>query len=100
MNGEEISLCRRFNEKWQKRRGSAVEEFNGNEEERLFNEVPCSLKEWNDKIAALCDEQVFKFITNPLYFTAQKSVIDTHQLLRISRCLNVDFFRYYSDALK
>ena len=30
----------------------------------------------------------------------QKSVIDTHQLLRISRCLNVDFFRYYSVALK
>lgn len=30
----------------------------------------------------------------------QKSVIDTHQLLRISRCLKVDFFRYYSDALK
>lgn len=30
----------------------------------------------------------------------QKSVIDTHQLLRISRCLNVDFFRFYSDSLK
>ena len=30
----------------------------------------------------------------------QKSVIDTHQLLRISRCLNVDFFCYYSNALK
>ena len=30
----------------------------------------------------------------------QKSVIDTHQLLRISRCLKVDFFRHYSDALK
>ena len=30
----------------------------------------------------------------------QKSVIDTHQLLRISQCLKVDFFRYYSDALK
>lgn len=30
----------------------------------------------------------------------QKSVIDTHQLLLISRCLNVDFFRCYSDFLK
>ena len=84
VNGEEISLCRRFNEKWQKRRGSAVEEFNGNEEERLFNEVPCSLKEWNDKIAALCDEQVFKFITNPLYFTAQKSDVQRAMLFRMA----------------
>lgn len=84
VNGEEISLCRRFNEKWQKRRGSAVEEFNGNEEERLFNEVPCSLKEWNDKITALCDEQVFKFITNPLYFTAQKSDVQRAMLFRMA----------------
>ena len=84
VNGEEISLCRRFNEKWQKRRGSAVEEFNGNEEERFFNEVPCSLKEWNDKIAALCDEQVFKFITNPLYFTAQKSDVQRAMLFRMA----------------
>lgn len=84
VNGEEISLCRRFNEKWQKKRGSAVEEFNGNEEERLFNEVPCSLKEWNDKIAALCDEQVFKFITNPLYFTAQKSDVQRAMLFRMA----------------
>ena len=84
VNGEEISLCRKFNEKWQKKRGSAVEEFNGNEEERLFNDVPCSLKEWNDKIAALCDEQIFKFITNPLYFTAQKSDVQRAMLFRMA----------------
>ena len=30
----------------------------------------------------------------------QKSVIDTHQLLLISRCLKVDFFRFYSNFLK
>lgn len=84
VNGEEISLCRKFNEKWQKKRGSAVEEFNGNEEERLYNDVPCSLKEWNDKIASLCDEQVFKFITNPLYFTAQKSDVQRAMLFRMA----------------
>ena len=30
----------------------------------------------------------------------QKNVIDTHQLLLIAHCLNTDFFRLYSDALK
>ncbi|MBO7202057.1 MAG: XRE family transcriptional regulator [Paludibacteraceae bacterium] len=30
----------------------------------------------------------------------QKTMIDTQQLMQISRCLNTDFFRYYSDLLK
>ena len=53
VDGEVVTLCRRFNEKWTKKRGSAVEEFVGHEEERLYNNVPCSVKEWNEKIAAI-----------------------------------------------
>ena len=30
----------------------------------------------------------------------QQTMIDTQQLMQISRCLNTDFFRYYSDLLK
>lgn len=37
VDGEVVTLCRRFNEKWTKKRGSAVEEFVGHEEERLYN---------------------------------------------------------------
>lgn len=70
--GEEIRLTRRYCEKWQKKRGEAEETFTGHEEERLYNDVPCSVKEWNEKIAAICPEQVFKFITNPSYFASQK----------------------------
>lgn len=72
VDGEIVALTRRYKEKWTKKKGSAVEEFTGHEEERLYNEVPCSLKEWNEKIAAICPEQVFKFITNPEYFTSQR----------------------------
>lgn len=79
VDGEVVTLCRRFTEKWQKKRGSAVEEFVGHEEERLYNDVPCSVKEWNEKIAAICPEQVFKFITNPRYFTAQS--VDTQRAM-------------------
>ena len=80
VNGEEIHLCRRYCEKWQKRRGSVVEEFTGHEEERLYNEVPMSVKDWTEKIAAICPEQVFKFVTNPLYFTAQKPDVQRSML--------------------
>jgi DNA repair exonuclease SbcCD ATPase subunit len=72
VDGEEITLRKSLNEKWQKKRGSSVEEFTGNEEQRFYNEVPLSLKEWNEKIANICDEDTFRTITNPLYFTSLK----------------------------
>lgn len=84
VDGEVVTLCRRFNEKWTKKRGSAVDEFIGHEEERLYNDVPCSVKEWNEKIAAICPEQVFKFITNPLYFTAQSVETQRSMLFRMA----------------
>ncbi len=84
VDGEVVTLCRRFNEKWTKKRGSAVEEFVGHEEERLYNNAPCSVKEWNEKIAAICPEQVFKFITNPLYFTSQSVDTQRSMLFRMA----------------
>ena len=84
VNGEEITLCRRLIEKWQKKRGSAVAEFTGNTEELLFNDVPCSVKEWSEKIDNICTEQVFKFISNPLYFSAQKTDVRRTMLFRMA----------------
>ena len=84
VNGEEVRLCRRFNEKWVKRRGQSEEEFTGHEEERLYNDVPMSLKEWNEKIASLCSEQVFKMITNPVYFVSQKTDVQRAMLFRMA----------------
>lgn len=84
VGGEVITLCRRLKDKWVKRRGTTEEQFMGNEEERLYNNVPLSLKEWNDKIAGICSEQVFKFITNPAYFSAQKTEAQRAMLFRMA----------------
>ena len=84
VDDEEISLCRRYSEKWQKKRGSAAEVFTGHEEERLYNDVPMSVKEWGEKITSICSEQVFKFITNPLYFSAQKTDAQRAMLFRMA----------------
>ena len=65
VNGETVTLCRRFKEKWVRKRGTATEEFTGHEEERLYNDVPMSVKDWTEKINAICTEETFKFITNP-----------------------------------
>jgi chromosome segregation ATPase len=72
VDGEEIELCRRYSEKWTKKRNSVEEIFSGHEEERLYNNVPLSVKDWDANIEAICEERVFKFITRPLFFNSQK----------------------------
>ena len=84
LNGQEINLCRRFTEKWVKPKGQAEKRFEGNEEERLYNDVPCNLKEWNEKIGAICSEESFKFITSPTYFTSQHPDTQRAMLFRMA----------------
>lgn len=84
VDGVSMKLCRRLKEKWVKRRGSAEEEFTGHEEERLINDVPYSVKDWSEKINEICSEQVFKFITNPLYFSSQSVTVQRSMLLRMA----------------
>ena len=84
VNGEEVELCRRYSEKWTKKRGSAYEEFTGHEEERFYNGVPCSVKEYASKVSAICDETVFKFITNPCFFTGQRTDTQRTMLFRMA----------------
>lgn len=84
VNGEEIEITRRYNEKWTKERNSATEKFTGHEEERLYNGVPCSVKEFNEKIDAICPENVFKFITSPLYFMSQKMQTQRDMIFRMA----------------
>lgn len=84
VNGEEIKLCRRFTEKWVKRAGQTERVFTGNEEERFYNDVPCSAREYDAKIAGICNENVFKFITNPAYFPSQSAEAQKEMLLKMA----------------
>lgn len=84
VNGEAVTLCRRFKEKWVRKRGSVKDEFTGHEEERLYNDVPMSVKDWTEKINAICSEETFKFITNPNYFPMQKADAQRAMLMRMA----------------
>lgn len=84
VDGKEITLCRRFTEKWQKKHGTTIERMVGHEEERLYNDVPMSVDNWAEKIEGICNEQVFKFITNPLYFSSQKAEVQRAMLFRMA----------------
>lgn len=71
VNGEQITLTRRFTEKWVKRAGKVDREFDGNKEERFFNDVPVSKADYEARIAEICREDIFKLITSPTFFTSQ-----------------------------
>lgn len=84
VNGEQITLKKCYVEKWTKKRGSAVETFSGHAVECYYNDVPCSVKEYEAKVSEICDEQVFKLITNPLFFTSQKKDFQRGMLINLA----------------
>lgn len=84
VDGEEISLKKCYVEKWTKKRGSAVETFSGHSVECYYNDVPCTVKEYEQKVSEICDEQVFKLITNPLFFTSQKKDFQRGMLIKLA----------------
>lgn len=72
VDGEEINLRKCYDEKWTKKRGTSVEEFTGNEVHPFINDVPYSVSEYQRKINEICNESIFKLITNPLYMPSLK----------------------------
>lgn len=84
VDGEQITLKKCYVEKWTKKRGSAEETFSGHTVECYCNDVPCSAKEYEAKVSEICDEQVFKLITSPLFFTSQKKDFQRSMLINLA----------------
>jgi DNA repair exonuclease SbcCD ATPase subunit len=80
-----LTLRKVYAEKWTKKRGSAEAEFSGHETKYFINEVPSSKKEYEQRIAMYVDENLFKTITNPLYFNEHLKWQDRRQIL-LSLC--------------
>lgn len=90
INGEDVRLTRRFTEKWVKRAGQTAPVFTGNEEERFYNDVPCSAREYDAKISDICNETVFKFITSPVCFTSQSAENQKQMLFKMAGSISDD----------
>ncbi len=72
VDGDIISVKRVFREKWVKTKGRLEAEFSGNETLYYWNEVPLTMKEFQNKVSEILDEQVFKLITSPAAFNNLK----------------------------
>lgn len=72
VNGKQVTLKKTQKQKWVKKRGSGVEELQGNENLYEIHEIPKSEKEFKEFIDSMIKEEVFKLITNPQAFVSKK----------------------------
>lgn len=71
VDGGEIELQKVYKEKWTKQRGQASKTFTGHETEYYINGIPKSKSEYTAYIAAIVDENLFKMLTDPFYFSVK-----------------------------
>jgi len=64
----ELTLKKVFKEKWTKPRGQIEHVFGGHTTDYYINEVPSKKKEYDDAIAEVVSEDVFKLLTSPSEF--------------------------------
>ncbi|HSW64482.1 MAG TPA: hypothetical protein VLH56_14420, partial [Dissulfurispiraceae bacterium] len=68
-DGNTITLEKVFKEKWTKKRGEAMAEFTGHTTDYYIDDVPVPQKDYQARIAQVVDEEVFRLLTSPRYFT-------------------------------
>lgn len=72
IDGQKVVLRRLLREKWTKKRGGIEQEFTGHETTYFWNDVPMLQKEYEQKIASIIQESIFKLIANTNYFNSLK----------------------------
>lgn len=69
IDGSDLKLQRIYKEKWSKPTGKAEQELKSHTTDYYLNDIPVKQKEYNEKINELLNEDIFKLVTSPLYFS-------------------------------
>lgn len=70
IDGTEKTLKRTLKEKWQKKRGEAEQELRGTTTTYEIDGIPVKLKEYQEAINNMIDENIFKMVANPMQFNS------------------------------
>lgn len=81
VNGKTVTLQKIYREKWTKKRGEAERELTGHETLYYIDDVPVKKSEYQEKISSMIDENIFKLITNPLFFSTGMKWQDRRKVL-------------------
>lgn len=69
VSGNEIKLSKTLEEKWTKKRGEVEKTFTGNVTTYEINDVPVKQSDYKKKVSEIAEEEQFKLLTNPYYFS-------------------------------
>jgi exonuclease SbcC len=69
VNEKVLTFRKIFREKWTKKKGEAERQLTGHETIYYIDDMPIKQSEYKAKINSIIEEGIFKFITNPLYFS-------------------------------
>ena len=72
IDGREVEIKKTQKENWVKKRGSDVAELQGNKNEYEIDGFPKSQKDYQAFISGIVDDDLFKMLTNPMYFPNMK----------------------------
>ena len=73
VDGEELTLSRTYKEKWRKPKGQSEAVYDGQTTVLSWNgNEKISANEYKKRVSELIDEELFKLITDPLYFATLK----------------------------
>jgi DNA repair exonuclease SbcCD ATPase subunit len=84
VDGQTVELRRVLSEDWVTPRGKAEPELKGNSTAYFYNGVPLKESEYRAKINEIISEDLFRMITNPLYFPRLDWQVQREMLLRIA----------------
>lgn len=90
IDGQPLTLRKVYKEKWTRRRGAATAEFTGHETDHYVDGVPVKKKEYEEKVSSIVKEEVFKLLTNPLYFNENLKWQERRKTL-LEVCGDVEF---------
>ena len=76
-----VKFKRVYTEEWTKKRGSATATLSGHPTTFFIDDVPKSLKLFEDYIGRIADQSLFRLLTNPNYFNETLKWQDRRKLL-------------------
>ena len=71
INNSQLTLEKVYKEVWQKKRGSNQKQFQGHTTNYFLSGAKVKKKEYEERISEIIDEDIFRLITDPLYFNEQ-----------------------------
>lgn len=72
VDGTDMALKKVYSEKWTKKRDSAEKLFEGHETQHYIDDVPLSEKEYQARLSNVANEQTWRLLMDPLYFSLDR----------------------------